>query len=196
MTANASTTRLYHLLGLLQSDHPHARNLLVEATWGRCRILIRRMFPHTSWLHRRDETDDVLQKAMLRLYRALEHVKPSDVTSLLGLLARQIRWVLRDLVREAARAKPVAYVGDVREDSSPADPAGEPQSQMQWADFHSAVEAMPDDEREMFDLLFYQVLSQADAAALLGTSVRTVKRRWQQARLLLHDALRGDWPDT
>ncbi|MBL8798147.1 MAG: helix-turn-helix domain-containing protein, partial [Planctomycetia bacterium] len=45
-----------------------------------------------------------------------------------------------------------------------------------------------------FDLLFYQGLSQAEAAALLNVSERTVKRRWQSARLQLHDALGGEFP--
>jgi len=35
---------------------------------------------------------------------------------------------------------------------------------------------------------------QAEAAALLGVSDRTVKRRWQSARLHLVDALHGQLP--
>jgi DNA-directed RNA polymerase specialized sigma24 family protein len=37
-------------------------------------------------------------------------------------------------------------------------------------------------------LLFYQGLSQAEAAALLGVSVRTIQRRWHEALQKLHDA--------
>jgi DNA-directed RNA polymerase specialized sigma24 family protein len=44
------------------------------------------------------------------------------------------------------------------------------------------------------DLLFYQGLQQAEAAAVLGVSERTVKRRWQSARLALHEALGGRLP--
>jgi DNA-directed RNA polymerase specialized sigma24 family protein len=41
----------------------------------------------------------------------------------------------------------------------------------------------------------YQGLSQAEAAELLGGSERTVKRRWQTARLILHEALQGEVPE-
>ena len=45
------------------------------------------------------------------------------------------------------------------------------------------------------DLLYYQGLTQAEAAEVLGVSERTVKRRWQAARLALHDALGGEIPE-
>jgi RNA polymerase sigma factor (sigma-70 family) len=63
-----------------------------------------------------------------------------------------------------------------------------------WTEFHHAVETLRDEEREVFDLLWYQGLPQAEAAALLGVSDRTVKRRWQAARLHLVDALHGQLP--
>jgi DNA-directed RNA polymerase specialized sigma24 family protein len=40
-----------------------------------------------------------------------------------------------------------------------------------------------------FDLLWYQGLSQDEAAQALGVDVRTVKRRWREARLTLHQTL-------
>ena len=38
-------------------------------------------------------------------------------------------------------------------------------------------------------------LKQAEAADLLGIAERTVKRRWQSARLMLHEALKGQMPE-
>jgi DNA-directed RNA polymerase specialized sigma24 family protein len=43
-------------------------------------------------------------------------------------------------------------------------------------------------------LLYYQGVSQTEAAAILDISERTIKRRWQSARLRLHDALEGRMP--
>jgi DNA-directed RNA polymerase specialized sigma24 family protein len=40
------------------------------------------------------------------------------------------------------------------------------------------VARLPDKLRAVFDLLWYQGLTQAEAAALLGVAVRTVKSRW------------------
>src|SRR5262249_49434777 len=64
-----------------------------------------------------------------------------------------------------------------------------------WAAFHEQVERLPAEEKEVFDLLWYQELSQAEAAALLKVSERTVKRRWASARLRLHQSLGGRLPD-
>ena len=51
----------------------------------------------------------------------------------------------------------------------------------------------------MFDLLWYQEMSQAEAAELLGIAVPTVKLRWMKARLQVQRALGGsplDEPDS
>ena len=50
---------------------------------------------------------------------------------------------------------------------------------------------LPDDLRAVFDLLWYQGLTQAEAAALLGVSVPTVKLRWMKSRLRVQQALDG-----
>jgi RNA polymerase sigma-70 factor (ECF subfamily) len=51
------------------------------------------------------------------------------------------------------------------------------------------VEALPEPERAAFDLLWYQGLTQEEAAQVLGVSISTVKRRWLDARLSLQQAL-------
>ena len=45
--------------------------------------------------------------------------------------------------------------------------------------------------RAVFDLLWYQGLPQAEAAALLSLAVPTVKLRWMKARLQVQQALGG-----
>jgi len=71
----------------------------------------------------------------------------------------------------------------------------EPSKLAQWREFHEQVEALPTDEQEVFNLLWYQGLSQAEAAALLNMSERTLQRRWQAARLKIFDALNGYLPE-
>ena len=65
-----------------------------------------------------------------------------------------------------------------------------------WTEFHEAVARLPDDLRAVFDLLWYQGLPQAEAAALLGIAVPTVKLRWMKARLHVQQALGGSPFDT
>ena len=50
-------------------------------------------------------------------------------------------------------------------------------------------------EREAVDILYFDGLSQADAAKILRVSVRTVQRRWHSALLLLHEKVADQWSD-
>jgi RNA polymerase sigma factor (sigma-70 family) len=56
------------------------------------------------------------------------------------------------------------------------------------------AESLPDDEREVFGLVWYQGLTHAEAAAILGVSTKTVQRRWHSACLRLHEVMGGDLP--
>ena len=58
--------------------------------------------------------------------------------------------------------------------------------------FHEAVERLPAEERDVFGLLWYQGMTHAQAAEVLGVATKTVQRRWASARLLLQDALDGE----
>ena len=44
-----------------------------------------------------------------------------------------------------------------------------------WTDFHDAADALPDEVREVFHLIWYVGLRQAEAASALGVSERTIR---------------------
>ena len=71
---------------------------------------------------------------------------------------------------------------------------GRPESLEEWAAFHEAVDRLPEEEREVMDLLWYRGLTHAQAAEALGVATKTVQRRWASARLLIRDALDGERP--
>jgi RNA polymerase sigma-70 factor (ECF subfamily) len=74
---------------------------------------------------------------------------------------------------------------------------GEPTSLAEWTDFHEKVDHLPEAEREVFHLLWYEGLQQDDAARILGVTTRTIKNRWRSAKLLLQEMLgRGPEPDA
>jgi RNA polymerase sigma-70 factor (ECF subfamily) len=52
-----------------------------------------------------------------------------------------------------------------------------------------AIEGLPDDEREVFDLVRIQGLTHAETATVVGASEKTVQRRLNRARLLLAERL-------
>ena len=59
-----------------------------------------------------------------------------------------------------------------------------------------AVEGLPEDEREVFDLVGIQGLTHAEAAGVVGVSEKTVQRRLNRARLLLAERLADLRPTT
>jgi RNA polymerase sigma-70 factor (ECF subfamily) len=123
---------------------------------------------------------------------------PGTPLEFFRLAATQIRRELIDLARrhygphgDAAHHASVDGGVTLLGGSPPAadDDTHDPRRLAEWTDFHRKVEALPDPERAVADLLYYQGLSQDEAAGLLGVDVRTVQRRWQKARLALHEAL-------
>ena len=78
----------------------------------------------------------------------------------------------------------------------PADSTNDVKRLAAWTAFHEQMDLLPAQEREVFELHWYQGLTHGDAAEVLGVSVDTIKRRWQSARLLLYNALDGELPQT
>jgi RNA polymerase sigma-70 factor (ECF subfamily) len=188
------------LIARLQAGDPSARDALLGAAGERLRQLAHRMLLGYPRVHRWEQTDDVLQNAMLRLYRAMKDVPPRTVTDFLRLAALNIRRELLDLAKHyyGPQGHGAHHVTLGPDEAGPPEAAGQvsldPGRLTVWCEFHQQVERLPDDERAVFDLLWYQGLSQAEAAALLGVNERTIKRRWQSARVKLHDALQGEIP--
>lgn len=191
------STTLERLLGLLRQGHDSARAGLLAHAQDRVRRLARHMFRRQPDLRGPDDTDDVLQKALIRLDHALGEVQPESVAAFFGLASRHIRFVLLDLVRELRRRHIVQFRGDLppsthRPVPEPEDPEGEPSTLAAWAEFHEQVEQLPDEARRVFDLLWYQGLTQPEAAQVMGVSLATLQRRWAAARVLLQRILRAE----
>lgn len=56
------------------------------------------------------------------------------------------------------------------------------------------MDDLPTEQREIFDLLYYNGLPQSEAARMLGMSERTLKQRWREIRLGLAEAVDGAVP--
>ena len=63
-----------------------------------------------------------------------------------------------------------------------------------WAAFHEAVERLPDTDRELLELGYYEGLEKNEIADLLGVSVKTVGRRWDRIARRLADELGDEMP--
>jgi RNA polymerase sigma-70 factor (ECF subfamily) len=199
------TVRLQRCLERLQRGDESARKELLEAACDRLAQLTRAMLRGYRRLKRWEETDDVLQGALIRLHRALETVTPPTPRDFYRLAALQVRRELIDLARHYfGPERPGAHhesVGEREDDQTrPAalDPAADstsgPDRLADWAAFHEQASALPAEEQEVFDLIWYQGLTHADAAQVLAVSTKTVQRRWHAACRRLHEALGGELP--
>jgi RNA polymerase sigma-70 factor (ECF subfamily) len=155
-------------------------------------------FPRLS---RWEQTSDVFQNAVIRLCKALKETVPQTAQHFLNLAALHIRRELIDLSRHhfGPQGPGAHHDTDNGKDQAPVMVASEttlePSKLARWTEFHEQVEALPQEEREVFNLLWYQGVSQPDAATLLNVSIRTLERRWQSARLKLCAAMKGALPE-
>lgn len=190
-------TDLDNLLQRLRQGDPAARSEVIDHACERLRRLTRRMLRGYPGVKRWSETDDVLQGALVRLHRSLSQVRPESTRMFLGLAATQIRRELIDLARH--HHGPEGHGSHHHTDGGEAaqecqDGSGEPVTLCDWTTFHEHIGRLPEAQREVFDLLWYKGLPQPEAAEVLGVSLATLKRRWQAARLALHDVYGDELP--
>jgi RNA polymerase sigma factor (sigma-70 family) len=189
-------TQLQRLVDRARGGDADANTLLIEHACNRLLKLTRKMFHSYPALRRWQETDDVFQNSLLRLHHALASVEVESVRHFFNLAGEMVRRELLDLKKH--HFGPHGDAKNHHTDHQPSDDTGgalartaaEPDSLDRWEGFHAAVEALPAAMREVVNLLYYEGLTQPEAAEVLGVALRTVKRRWQEAKLRLHEVLR------
>jgi RNA polymerase sigma factor (sigma-70 family) len=194
------TTELQDLVDRIRSGDRRAADDLITRSAERLEALARKMLRDFPAVRRWEETGDVLQNALQRLLRTLREVRPDSVAGFFQLAARAVRHELLDLARR--------YTGPLssaaNHESLPDALAGSPLNQFaapaevrnleRWAAFHEVVGRLPDPDRELIELGFYQGLSKGEIAKLIGVDERTVRRRWRGATRKIADELGDDIP--
>jgi RNA polymerase sigma-70 factor (ECF subfamily) len=97
-----------------------------------------------------------------------------------------MRWELNDLAR---RLDEQPRAGELCAGLLPAPESSDSALSPSTRRMLTAIDDLPEDEREAFGLVRIQGLSQAEAAELLGVSAKTVQRRLNRSVLLLTEAL-------
>jgi RNA polymerase sigma-70 factor (ECF subfamily) len=204
---SSQTRQIQGWIDRLKGGDETARGQLIDAAYQRLVHLARKMLRDFPRVHRWEQTDDVLQGAALRLLRTLTDVQPANAADFFRLAGLNVRRELLDLAKHyygplgpgahhaTVEQRPNASGSSVQAHDPAVESDDGPERLAAWTEFHQQVEQLAEEEREVFSLLWYQGLTQAEAAEVLGVSERTIKRRWQTARLRLHDALGGHLPE-
>lgn len=171
---------------------------LLERAVGRLRLLcatiLHKNYPRLTRAPVNLETDELLDGVVAGLLTALQKTRPGSVRQFFALATQHMRWQLNDLARRlderpAAIALPDAGVAAPLVSTA----SGlTPDARRMLA----AIDGLPDDEREVFDLVGFQGLTHTEAAGVVGVSEKTVQRRLNRARLLLAERLADLRPTT
>jgi RNA polymerase sigma-70 factor (ECF subfamily) len=152
-----------------------------------CSALLHRSYPRLARPPVNLETDELLGGVVARLLTALRTVRPPTVRQFFALVNQHMRWQLNDLARRLDQQPADAALLESGVAAPPASTTSglNPDAQRMLG----AIEGLPEDEREVFDLIGIQGLTHAEAATVVGVSEKTVQRRLNRARLLLAERL-------
>jgi RNA polymerase sigma-70 factor (ECF subfamily) len=171
---------------------------LLERAAGRLRLLcatfLYKSYPRLTRPPVNLETDELLGGVVAGLLTALRATRPPTVRQFFALANQHMRWQLNDLARRLDQQPAAAALPEAGVAAPPASTASGlgPDGRRMLG----AIEGLPEDEREVFDLVGIQGLSHAETAAVVGVSEKTVQRRLNRARLLLAERLADLRPDT
>lgn len=159
---------------------------LLAACYEETRLIARRILAHDG-PKRPLQATELANEAAIRLM-GLERMAIQDRGHMLAMAARTMRRIMIDEARSRGAAKRQA-----------------PTFVTFWPDDHgaalvdivdldralAALDAVSPDHAQIVELRFMMGLSVGEAASYSGLSERTVKRRWQSARIWLLDYLQG-----
>jgi RNA polymerase sigma factor (sigma-70 family) len=192
LMSDSTTIVLQNLLTRFAGGDGAAKKELIDRAHDRLILVARKLLGSFSRLRVEEETAGVLNDAYLRLHTSLDDMKPASVREFMGLAALEIRRALLDRIRKmdgrgkAARPTKVSIETDNSDGGYDIpDPHGDDSRRTLVIDLLEALAALPEEERETVELLFFHGCTQPEAAAIVGVHEDTIKRRWSKARIKL-----------
>jgi RNA polymerase sigma-70 factor (ECF subfamily) len=192
MSAEHTTAVVQRYLDELAGDapaEPIVRALLDRAVPRLrllCATLLHRSYPRLTQPPWNVQADELLDAVEERLLKALREARPRTVRELFALANQHMRRELNDLARRldnqpAAAELCEGLVSAPARSASGLSPDGRRMLRV--------IDELPQEEREVFDLVRIQGMTQAEAAHVLGVSEETVKRGLNRGLRLLTEQL-------
>jgi RNA polymerase sigma factor (sigma-70 family) len=151
-----------------------------------CGSLLYKGYPRLTRPPLNLQADELLGAVVERLLKALREARPTSTRQFFALASQHMRWELNEMARRLDN-QPAAE--ELREESMPAPASSGSGLTPNARRMLEEIERLPEDEREAFELVRIQGMSQIEAGRLLGVSAATVNRRLGRGVQLLADAL-------
>jgi RNA polymerase sigma-70 factor (ECF subfamily) len=189
-----TTTAVQRYLDELAGDS--ADEAVVRALLGRavgrlhklCATLLYRSYPRLTRPPVNLQADEMLGAVVERLLKALREARPATARQFFALACQHMRWELNDLARRLDK-QPTAE--ELCDESVSAPASSDSGLSPDGRRILESIERLPEGEREAFDLVRIQGMSQTEAAHVLEVSAMTVNRRLNRGLQLLA-AMLGD----
>jgi RNA polymerase sigma-70 factor (ECF subfamily) len=152
-----------------------------------CAALLHRSYPRLKQPPLNLEAEELLSAVTERLLKALRVARPANVRQFFALANQHMRWELNDLARRLDE-RPGAL--ELREELVPRAASSGSGLTPDGRRMLEAIDGLPQDERDAFDRVRVQGMTQAEAAEVLGVAAVTMKRRLDRGLRLLTEKLR------
>ncbi len=153
-----------------------------------CTTMLVRRYPRLMRHPVNLQSEEMLSAIVERLLKAMRSVHPETPRQFFALANRHMRWELNDLAR---RLDQQTHVLGLHEDAAPSPETSGSVLGSDAIRMIEAIENLPEAEREVFELIRIQGITQSEAAELLQVSAKTVQRRLNRCLLILSEQL-GD----
>jgi RNA polymerase sigma-70 factor (ECF subfamily) len=197
MSEEHTTTAVERYLAEMAGDAPSeqvVRALLdraVRRLHQLCASVLYRSYPRLTRPPANVRADELLGAVVERLIKALREARPTTARQFFALACQHMRWELNDVARRLDQQPPAE---ELRAEAVPAPASSDSGLTPDGRRILEAIGNLPEGEREAFDLVRIQGMSQTEAAQVLEVSVMTVNRRLNRGLQLLAASLGDLYP--
>jgi RNA polymerase sigma factor (sigma-70 family) len=156
-----------------------------------CAAMLYRSYPRLTKPPVNLQVDEMLGAVVERLLKALREARLASARQFFALACQHMRWELNDIARRLDE-QPAAV--ELRDESAAAPASSDSGLTPDSRRILTAIDGLPEREREAFDLVRIQGMSQSEAAQVLEVSVMTVNRRLNRGLKLLAATLGDLYP--